>query len=133
MKLSKTMAAIAATVMGVAFLSAFSFGGPSARSVQEVDAIWLDSNVCTSGISQEIHEHGFVAVSSPRKADAVLEVNVRHLDANAGASARYTATLRGADDRVLFSITGREDSITQKELCADIGDDILDAVESRVG
>lgn len=58
---------------------------------------------------------------------------MHHLDANFGASARYSATMRGEDGDVLFRTTGREDSISVAELCEDISEDIVDRIETRRG
>jgi hypothetical protein len=107
--------------------------GPHARSLQEVESIWLDSSSCSSGISHQLDRGGFLLTGSPRMADAVLEVNVNHLDTDMGAAARYSATLHGRNGRVLFSTSGRENSVSERELCQDIGDDIADRIESRMG
>lgn len=133
MKLSRSVFVIAVAAMSALLTGPASARGPYARSLNQVDSIWLDSNSCMAGLSDEASEHGFLQSRSPRSADAILEVNVHQLDADIGNSARYSAVLRGDDGRVLFSTSGREDSITQQELCADIGDDIFDRIESRRG
>jgi hypothetical protein len=58
-------------------------------------------------------------------------VNVRQLDANTGASARFSATLRDRPGEVVWETTGREDSINQEELCEDISEDIVKRLERR--
>lgn len=133
MKLSKSVFVIAVAAMSALFAGLASARGPYARSLSQVDSIWVDSNICMASLSDEASEHGFLQSGSPRSADAILEVNVHQLDANVGNSARYSAILRGDDGRVLFSTSGRESSISQRELCADIGDDIFDRIESRRG
>jgi hypothetical protein len=133
MKLSRNMFVIAVATTSALFADLASARGPYARSLNQVDSIWLDSNSCLSGLSDEASEHGFAQSRSPRSADAILEVDVHQLDANVGASARYSAVLHGDDGRVLFRTSGREDSISQRELCADIGDDIFDRIENRRG
>jgi hypothetical protein len=133
MKLPKSVFVIAIAAMSTLFAGLASARGPYARSLNQVDAIWLDSNSCMAGLSDEASDHGFAQTRSPRSSDAVLEVNVHHLDANVGASARYSAVLHGEDGRVLFSTSGREDSISHRELCADISDDIFDRIENRRG
>jgi hypothetical protein len=133
MKLSKSMFVVAVAAISALFAGLASARGPYARSLNQVDSIWVDSNICMSGLSNEASEHGFLQSGSPRSSDAILEVDVHQLDTDVGNSARYSATLRGDDGRVLFSTSGREDSLTQRELCADIGDDIFDRIESRRG
>lgn len=132
MKLSLSLFVIAAAMTAL-FADLAQARGPYARSLHQVDSIWLDANTCMSGLSDEASSHGFAQTRNPRSADAVLEVDVHQLDAHVGNSARYSAVLRGDDDRVLFSTSGREDSISRQELCADIGDDIFDRMEDRRG
>jgi hypothetical protein len=133
MKLPKSVFVFAIAATSALFAGLASARGPYARSLNQVDTIWLDSNSCMSGLSEQASEHGFAESRSPRSSDAILEVNVHQLDADFGASARYSAVLHGDDGRVLFSTSGREDSISQRELCADISDDIFDRMESRKG
>lgn len=133
MKLSKSVLVVAIAALGASVAGVASARGPYARSLHQVDAIWVDSNMCSAGLSNELSEHGFQQTSSPRIADAILDVNVRQERTNLGAEARYTATLRGENGRVLFSMNGNEESLTQRELCADISDDIFDRLENRMG
>lgn len=106
--------------------------GPYARSLSQVQTISVDSNECIGQLDDELDDHGFINSSSSR-ADGVLEVDVHQLDANMGATARFAATLRGRDGRVLFSTTGREDSFSVAELCEDISEDIFDRMRTRMG
>lgn len=113
-------------------LSAQALARPDARSLYEVDAVTVDANSCNGALREELLDNGYL-VTGRRAADAELDVDVRHLDADFGASARYTATVRGDDGDVLFRTSGREDSITMAELCSDISEDIVERIENRVG
>jgi hypothetical protein len=106
--------------------------GPFARSVDQVDAIWLDTNSCMDRMNLELDRRGFFVAGSPGSSDAILEVNVRPLDRDV-SSARYTATLRGRNGRPLFSVDGREDGLNHAELCADISETIIRRMEDRMG
>jgi hypothetical protein len=128
------LAAVAGSASVLSVQTAFGRErGPYARTLNEVEAIWLDSNSCNGGISQQLNTHGFLIAGTPRSSDAVLDVQVNPQDSPLGAAAKYSATLTGEDGRVLFSTSGREDSITHSELCEDIGDDIVDRIENRMG
>jgi hypothetical protein len=104
--------------------------GPSARTVNQVNAIWLDSNICMGEIGEQLDEHGFFLTGGPRSSDAVLTVDV---NPHGSESASYVATLRGDDGRVLMRTGGREDSVDDEEVCEDIGEEIADRIESRQG
>lgn len=139
MKPSRTMyATLLAAATGAIFSGYAGYAlardyGPFARSLNQVDAIWLDSNSCTNGLSDELEGRGYVLTNSRRSADAILDVNFQPRRTEFGVSARYSATLRGEDGRVLFSTAGHESSITLTELCADISDDIADRMEKGMG
>lgn len=130
----KTIKALGLTslVAASALMSAQTLARPDARSLYEVDAMSVDSNSCNGALRDSLQDNGFL-VTNRRSADAELDVDVRHLDADFGASARYTATVRGDDGDVLFRTSGREDSITTAELCEDISEDIVERIENRVG
>ena len=106
--------------------------GPFARSLNQVDAIWVDTNSCMDSLNREVDDRGFLAAGSPGSSDAILEVNVRPLDRYV-TSARYTATLRGRDGRPLFSMDGRKESLNHAELCAEISESIVRRLEDRMG
>ena len=106
--------------------------GPFARSVSQVDAIWLDTNSCMDSLNDELDNRGFSVAGSPGSSDAVLEVDVRPLDRSI-SSARYTATLRGRNGRPLFSMNGRENGLSHAELCSNISETITRHLEDRVG
>ena len=106
--------------------------GPFARSMNQVDAIWVDTNSCMDSLSREMDDRGFLAAGSPGSSDAVLEVDVRPLDRRI-TSARYTATLRGRNGRPLFSMDGREQGLSHADLCAGISETIIRRMEDRMG
>jgi len=129
MKRLKTISIMVLAALGVAMLPMQS----EARRLGDVGAIWVDSNSCTSKLENQLSSNGFAVADSPRWSDTTLEVDVHELNARFGTSARYTATLRDEDGRLLFSTMGREDSLNYSELCEDIGDDIAERLANRVG
>ena len=90
----------------------------------------LDTNGCTPQLTHELADKGFVLTTSRR--EGTLRVNVRQLDANTGASARFSAKLRDRDGGVVWETTGREDSISQEELCEDLSEEIVERLENRM-
>jgi hypothetical protein len=129
MKRLKTICIMVLAALGVAVLPAHS----EARMLSEVGAIWVDSDSCTARLEDQLSENGFAIAGSPRWSDSTLVVDVDELDARFGAAARYTATLRDVDGRLLFSTSGRENSHNYSALCEDIGDDIAERLANRVG
>lgn len=117
-------------------------GGPTAKSLADVSVIRVKANNCSGGIRSALSGRGFSVTTSDGKVDAVLDVNVttkgRNLDkipsfGGVGNKASYSANLRGAGDKVLFSTAGSEGSINMDELCGDIGDNIADRLKGRHG
>lgn len=117
-------------------------GGVTAENMGQVRVVRLNANNCQSGIRGGLGERGFSVTSSEGKVDAVLDVTVnqggRNLDnvpsfGGVGNKASYSATLKGANDKVLFSTSGSEGSINMDELCEDIGDEIGERMQDRRG
>ncbi|MGH8459387.1 MAG: hypothetical protein ACRESV_08550 [Nevskiales bacterium] len=113
----------------------------TAESIGQVRVVQLNAKSCRSSISSALAERGF-STSGSRKVDAILDVSVNHSGRNldnipsfggVGNKASYTAKLRGADDKLLFSTSGSEGSITMEELCQDIGDNIGERMQDRKG
>lgn len=127
--MKETMVMLA--LVGAALLSMSTAMGRERSSWADVGTIWLDTNGCTSKLITELEDHDFALTNSHRSADAVLKVDVHQLDAHTGASARYSASLRDADGRLLMNTSGREDAISQKKLCSNITDDVLDRLSDR--
>lgn len=107
--------------------------GPHAESVGQVKKVWVESNLCKSGFATEAAAHGYAAASSSQRSDGVLEIDVKPIESAVGQSAAYTAKLTGDGGKTLFETKGEESSVSEEELCKDIGDDILDALDSRKG
>jgi hypothetical protein len=101
------------------------------QPIPDLRMLWLDTNACTPQLTSELEDAGYTFVASRKEAEGSLRVNVRQLDANTGASARFSATLRNQDGKSVWETTGREDSISQEELCEDISEDIADRLERR--
>jgi hypothetical protein len=115
--------------------------GATAESMGQVRVVQLNSESCRSGISAGLGERGFSTTSSG-KVDAILDVNIDHSGRNldnipsfggVGNKASYSATLRGAGGKVLFSTSGNEGSVNMEELCQDIGDEIGGRMKDRKG
>jgi hypothetical protein len=103
---------------------------PDARSLREVDSIWVDANVCTNGIEDQLRDRGFFVTNSSRSADAHLVVDIYDRGSSRfDDSARYSARMRGDDNHVIFTASGTEYSRTQRELCEDIGDSIAESID----
>lgn len=103
---------------------------PDARSLREVDSIWVDANVCTSGIEEQLRDRGFFVTNSSRSADAHLVVDIYDRDSSRfDESARYSARMRGEDDHVIFTASGTEYSPSNRSLCEDIGDSIAESID----
>lgn len=125
------------TVFGIAALLA-SAGAAQARDavirsepIPDLKVLWLDTNGCTPQLMSELEEDGYLLVSNRGSSEGTLRVNVRQLDANTGASARFSAALRDRSGGIVWQTTGREDSISQEELCEDISEDIAERLERR--
>lgn len=101
------------------------------KPIPDLRALWLDTNACTPQLTAELEDNGYTLVPNRKQAEGNLRVNVRQLDANTGASARFSAHLRDQDGNAVWETTGREDSISQEELCEDISEDIVDRLERR--
>ena len=109
---------------------------PTARSLHEVRSISVEGNLCPVRVSSVLNEHGFLATPGG-SADAVLELDVATngslYDQDSMDKGRYTATLVGRNGRTLFTTGGFEDSINLGMLCEEIGEEIADDLENRLG
>jgi hypothetical protein len=103
---------------------------PDARSLREVDTIWLDSSSCSAGISEQLRDRGFHVTENKRRADAVLTVDVFDRSSRREDSARYRAKLYGEDDAVIFSASGSEFARSYPHLCDEIGESIAESMDS---
>lgn len=137
MKSAITARVLGAALAGTALLSGAALAErpednrfPTPDS-QRIGAIWLDSNSCVAGISRELEARGFALAGSRRSADAVLDVQIDQRVASKGRAGAYDATLQRHGGRVLFTASGREQSLNRQDLCADIGEEIADALEDR--
>ena len=92
--------------------------------------IWLDTNGCDERISSDLEDAGFALAARRSEADTVLKVDVHQLDAHTGASARYSATLRSVSGAKLIDTSGREDAYSEKKLCKNISDRVVDRLET---
>jgi hypothetical protein len=129
MKVSNTMFATALIASSVALLAVQTAMARGARSLGQVESIWVDSNACLDGIGDQLAANGYYVTDSRRTADAILEVDVRDRGSEVGEAASYTARLHGDGDRVLFSASGRESAVSRAGLCDDIGDNIADGMD----
>ena len=128
MQFTKPMVVLAASC-GALMASAAMARGLDARSVGEVDSIWVESNSCLGDIGDELRRAGFHVTHNPRNADAALEVDV--FDREYGrydSSAQYEAKLRGDDGRVIFTASGTEVAGDYRDVCEDIGDTIAEGL-----
>jgi hypothetical protein len=134
MKPMKTISVLMATVATALLLSGWSlFGADKAESLGEVDTIELDANTCRAAFSQELRANGFGVTDSRRSANATLEVRVNaHPSDVVGRDGTYAVKLVGDDGKILFTHGGHESSIDHAELCDDISDDVVDALERRI-
>lgn len=123
-----TMAATTLTAGGVLAQE----GVPQNASLAAVKTIQLQTNGCTPQLTTELQTTGgYTLITDSKTADAVMKADVHQLDANTGASARFSAVLRDLNGKELFSTTGREDSISQQELCEDIAEEIAERMVER--
>jgi hypothetical protein len=132
MSLLKSMSVVLAAG-AVTAGSQVAFARPDARSLREVDRVWVDSNSCSADISDQLESRGFFVTNNRRAADAILVVDVdsrtsRRLD----STADYSARLHGEDDYVIFTASGTRNAYTHSELCEEIGDSIADSMD-RMG
>jgi hypothetical protein len=109
---------------------------PRALSMDQVELIGLDANMCMLGIREEMSEAGFLVTDNLQVPDAILEVRVRtngslHDHAKI-ENVHYSAVLVGAGDHVFVADGGYEGASNLEEVCEDIGDDIADAIEDRM-
>src|SRR5690348_2483186 len=131
MKALKTIGVLA---FGTALAALAAIPSANARSFRGIGNIWVDSNMCTADLETQLSSRGFGVTSRERSADAILEVDMRHVPDHVGHSYRYTATLRDADDgHVLMRASDQETSLIMSKVCPSIGDDVADDIESRTG
>lgn len=123
---------IGAAAFCVAGLGTVHAALPGGNPLASVERIYLDTNGCTPQFQEELSDAEYRLEDSPITADAVMKVDVHQLDASMGASARYTANLIDPDGSPLFAFSGREDSISQEELCEDISEDVVEELEDQV-
>lgn len=109
---------------------------PTARSLHEVRSISVEGALCPMRVASQLNQHGFSAVPGG-SADAVLELDVVTSgglwDQDSMDEGRYTATLVGRNGRTLLTTGGYEDSINLGSLCDEIGEEIAEDLESRLG
>lgn len=106
-----------------------------ADHISKVRTLHLQTNDCPAGISKALQSQGYAVMKEDQEADALLKVTVnrtgRNLDqvpefGGFGAKANFNVDVVGKDDKVLFTTAGEEGSLTSKELCEDIGDEIAE-------
>lgn len=109
-----------------------------ATHIGNVRTMHLATNDCPAGIKKALVQHGFAVLADDRPADARLQVTVTRTGRNLqnipefggfGAKASFTAEVIGAQDKVLFATGGQEGSLTSKELCEDIGDELAEKLQ----
>jgi hypothetical protein len=124
------MSVLLVAALGAALLAAqAAHARPNARSLSEVDSVYVDASACTDGISDQLERRGFRVASSPRTADAVLVVDVADRISRRSSSAEYSAKLRGDDDFVIFTASGEKFAPSHFELCEDIGSHIAGSMD----
>ena len=110
-------------------------GKITATNLGQVRTMHLNTNDCPHGVKKALREHGFSILENTQDADARLDVNItrtgRNLDqipefGGFGAKATFTANVIGAEDKILYSTSGNEGSLSSEELCEDIGDEIAE-------
>lgn len=110
--------------------------GPTARSLSGVQSIRVESNLCPMRIREQLTDHGFHSSRSGDRTDAVLKAHVATngdlSDEDTMEEGRYTATLIGANDKVLFRQAGYKEGRNLGRLCKDIGKDIAEELEDEV-
>lgn len=106
------------------------YARPDARSLRDVDTVWVDANACTDGISDRLRERGFFVTHSARAADAILVVDVFDHSSRLNDSAQYKAKLQGDENQVLFTASGTEYARNYANLCDDIGESIADSMDA---
>lgn len=121
-----------AAALAVAAFAPAQAALPGDNNLSTVSHIYLDTNGCTPQFTEELQDEEFLLATSAETAEAILKVDVHQLDASMGASARYSAMLIRQDGSPMFSTSGQEDSISQEELCEDISDEVVDALEDKV-
>lgn len=130
MKRLQSMSILLAAGAAALLAAQTALARPDARSLREVDTVWVDANACTDGISDQLRERGFFVTSSARSADAILVVDVQNRSSRLNDSAQYKARLHGDGDQVLFSASGTEYARNYANLCNDIGESIAGSMEA---
>jgi hypothetical protein len=109
---------------------------PTARSLSDVQSIRVESNLCPSRISEQLTDHGFHSSHSGDRTDAVLKAHVatngNPSDEDSMEEGRYTTTLVGANDEVLFRQAGYKEGRDLARLCKDIGEEIAEELDDEV-
>lgn len=129
MKRLQSMSILLAAGTAVLLAAQTAFARPDARSLREVDSVWVDANACTDGITDQLQARGFFVTHNARSADAILVVDVFDRSSRLNDSAQYKAKLHGDDDYVLFTTSGTEYARNYANLCADIGERIAGSMD----
>lgn len=112
-----------------------------AKTLSETNAIFVQGEKCVEGVTAALAERNIGVTSSREKANATLKLDIasqgRNLDevpefGGFGHKAAYSATLTGAEEKILFSTAGDEGSTTHNEMCEDIGDEIASRLKDRM-
>lgn len=105
---------------------------PTARSIESVETIKVDADLCPMRVSNQLSRHGFLVTSAGRP-DAVLKLDVDTTgglyDQDTMDEGEYTARLVGRNGRVLFRTSGYADSLNLGYLCDEIGEQIATDLE----
>ena len=119
--------ALAAGVAALAAQPALARDRASARSLEDVETIRVDADLCPMRVSNQLNQHGFLVTSSGRP-DAILKLDVDTTgglyDQDTMDEGEYEATLIGRNGRVLYRTDGYADSINLGYLCDEIGEQI---------
>jgi len=137
MKLKAAYAiALAAAGMTLAAQPALARDKATARSLNDVETIRVDADLCPMRVSNQLNQHGFLVTSAGRP-DAVLKLDVDTTgglwDQDSMDEGEYSATLVGRNGRVLFRSSGYADNINLGYLCDEIGEEIASELEAAYG
>lgn len=103
-----------------------------ATRIEQVQRLHIAQGKCDLVLSRNLHNHG-ITIASQAPADASLRLHLsnqgplrQHLPliGTLGWQAHYHAEIIGAHRKILLSLFGQEASLTLREMCDDIGDEI---------
>jgi hypothetical protein len=106
---------------------------PRSKVLPQVRVLWLDANACTQQLSSGLQGIGYALATAIENAEGVINVDLRYAPTEAGAAARYSATIRDRQGDIIRQTSGHGESMSRQELCSVISRRIVEYLDQRMG